>query len=451
MPLSYPFFSHTALLALLLTPPAASAMDIWVSKTSDSLDGACNADCSLREAVVLANATAGVQRIRLAAGTYALTLATPRGEEGYVLDEDENLHGDLDITGTLKIIGAGSANSFIDGSQNDRILEVLSGASLRLCGLTLQNGFTSTAGGALLNHGHSVLEHVHLQNNRASYGFHGGEGGAISNLGTLKAYWTQFHNNVASFGDSGHAYGGALFNQGDVIVRDSLFHNNFARTDDVVSMGGALFNIGSADIARSVFLHHGADGLGTTIRNDGNGVLKLTNVTVSGKSGGGEGDLGATVANGANYPRFAGVPSLQLTNVTIADNKNLGLINYGKLLIRNSLIAGNINSSGDSANCHNGGSTYSYQARGLLLGNGAGNCTADLYIENADTFIRLIYPLADNNSTLPTHALRKGSVAVDAGIGSCTKHDQRRLDRPRDGDGDGIATCDLGAYERAKP
>ena len=187
MPLSYPFVSHivshTALLALLLTPLAASAMDIWVSKTSDSLDGVCDADCSLSEAGVLANTPPGEHRLSLAAGTYALTLETLRGDEDRVFDEDENLHGDLDITSTLEIIGAGSATSFIDGSQNDRILEVLSGASLRLRGLTLQNGFTSTAGGALLNLGHSVLEHVHLQNNRASYGFHGGEGGAISNLG----------------------------------------------------------------------------------------------------------------------------------------------------------------------------------------------------------------------------------------------------------------------------
>ena len=454
MPLSYPFVSHivshTTLLALLLTPLAASAMDIRVSKTSDSLDGVCDADCSLREAVLLANATAGAHRIRLAAGTYALTLATPIDDEGRVFDEDENLHGDLDITSTLEIIGAGSATSFIDGSQNDRILEVLSGASLRLRGLTLQNGFTSKDGGALLNHGHSVLEHVHLQINRVGMGYRDGEGGgAISNLGTLEVYWSRFENNSASFGDSGAAFGGAVFNKGDLIVRDSLFQNNGVDSDDEVGIGGALFNIGTADVARSVFLYHSADGVGTTIRNDGNGVLRLTNVTVSGKSGGGENESGAAVANGSDYPMYRGVPSLQLINVTIADNHTLGLINYGKLLIRNSLIAGN--SYDESSNCLNGGDTYSYHARGLILGNGPGNCTADLYIENADTFIKLIYPLADNNSTLPSHALRRGSVAVDAGTGSCTRTDQRRLDRPRDGDGDGVARCDLGAYERAKP
>lgn len=451
MPLSYPLLSHAALLGLLLTPPAASAMDIWVSKTSDSLDGACDADCSLREAVVLANATPGEHRIRLAAGTYALTLETPLGGDAYILDEDDNLNGDLDISGALQIIGAGASKSFIDGSSNDRIFEVLSGASLRLRDLTLQHGHTSEAGGALLNDGNSVLEHVLLQNNDASWGYRGGEGGAISNRGTMKLYWTQFLHNRASFGDSGQAFGGAVFNQGDLIVRDSLFQNNGVSSDDVVGIGGALFNIGSADVARSAFLYHSADGLGTTISNDGNGVLRLTNVTVSGKSSGGENDRGAAVANGSYYPMYRGVPSLQLINVTIADNNTLGLINYGKLLIRNSLIAGNINGFGESANCLNDGDTYSYQARGLLLGNGAGNCTGDLYIENNTTFTKRLYPPADNNSTLPTHALRKGSVAVDAGIGSCTGYDQRRLNRPRDGDGDGVAKCDLGAYERAKP
>jgi len=440
------------LLGLLLSPLAASAMDITVTKTTDSLDGACDSDCSLREAVVLANATPGAHRIRLGTGTYTLTLPTPRGDEGVVLDEDENLNGDLDLAAELEVVGASSDLTHIDGSRNDRIFEVMSGAKLTLRRLSLHNGFTSDYGAAVENFGQLLVRQVHMYDNRAFASFNGGGGGAIANQGTLAVYSSQFERNSADFGDSGRALGGALFNAGALLVRDSLFRDNETNGDDVVAWGGALFNAGTADVARSAFLGgHVSDGPGIVIRNDGNGVLKLTNSTLSGENRSYERpEDSSVVANGDYYPLYAGTPSMLLINVTIAGNPSLGLSNHGNLTIRNSLVSGNGNEFIGIQNCRNDG-TFTYQARGLLLGSDTNNCTADLYVDNAITFTRVLYPLADNNSTLPTHALRKGSPAVDAGVGSCTSHDQRGLTRPRDGDGDGVAICDLGAYERAKP
>src|SRR5690606_14010935 len=75
-------------LSLAAAPFAALALDITVTKTSDSLDGACDDDCSLREAVVLANQTAGAHRIRLAAGTYQLSRPAPQSTAGKVFGED---------------------------------------------------------------------------------------------------------------------------------------------------------------------------------------------------------------------------------------------------------------------------------------------------------------------------------------------------------------------------
>ncbi len=58
-------------------------------------------------------------------------------------------------------------------------------------------------------------------------------------------------------------------------------------------------------------------------------------------------------------------------------------------------------------------------------------------------------PLQDNGRPTPTHALELTSPAVDAGRPmGCLGTDQRGVDRPRDGNGDQMFRCDIGAYER---
>jgi hypothetical protein len=63
----------------------------------------------------------------------------------------------------------------------------------------------------------------------------------------------------------------------------------------------------------------------------------------------------------------------------------------------------------------------------------------------------LLLPLADNGGPTPTHALHPHSPAIDSGGGECEPTDQRGVPRPQDGDGDGIAACDSGAFEYVPP
>lgn len=60
-----------------------------------------------------------------------------------------------------------------------------------------------------------------------------------------------------------------------------------------------------------------------------------------------------------------------------------------------------------------------------------------------------LLPLADNGGWTRTHALPQNSVAVDTGSPDAFPHlDQRAYGRPVDGDYDGSAARDVGAYER---
>ncbi len=128
---------------MLAPPPVAHADTFVVDTTTDSNAAAyqqCTAaadDCSLRGTISKANALAGADTITLPAGTYALTRAGA--------PEDANATGDLDLTSDITLNGAGASSTIIDANQLDRVLQVFSGSTVTLDGVTLRNGKSPNA------------------------------------------------------------------------------------------------------------------------------------------------------------------------------------------------------------------------------------------------------------------------------------------------------------------
>ncbi len=431
-------------LMLGLASPAVLAEDIRVSKTGDSDDGVCNADCSLREAIAYAAAQPGSHRIQLAEGRYVLD---PGGAARAGADDG------LVVSGELTLVGAGAGKTLLDGGRHGRLFSVSEGARLHLEQLSLRNGRSATRGGALLNEGETTLEHVELRDNQVyaiDPGPDHGWGGAIANYGWLDIRSSHLVDNQAFSETTDEVRGGGLYNAGQLRMRNStLEHNNSSNGVDN-GFGGGLYNQGLADIARSTLVRNsqGEGGLGAAILNTG--VLRLVNSTLSNNpTYFGRGVL----VNGRPQGQGGEGAQALLGNVTIAGNGNYGLMNFASMAVRNSLVAGNRHINDDSEvfvrNCLNQG--RSFDVRGLMLGRDGHGCSADLPLDDALTFTRVLEPLSAAPGAPPLHPLRAGSPAIDAGVGSCTASDQRKVLRPQDGNGDGVAGCDLGAYERAAP
>ncbi|MEZ5729366.1 MAG: DUF4347 domain-containing protein [Burkholderiaceae bacterium] len=161
---------------------AAATVSLWqhtletltVTTANDAVDGdttsidALLADkgsdgkISLREAVLAANATAGADIIVLDGRDFKLNGPTGTGE-------DAAATGDLDITDDLTIRGVFGSTK-LNGDHRDRTLDVMSGATLVLEDLRVQNGeVTDENGGNIrVNAGaRLVTSRVEIQNGDA--------------------------------------------------------------------------------------------------------------------------------------------------------------------------------------------------------------------------------------------------------------------------------------------
>ena len=192
------------LLGLALTAGGAGAATFTPTTTTDGFDGACNAHCTLREAIAAANATPGPDLVHLGPGVYELTRAGA--------NEDAGATGDLDVTSDLELAGDGAASTIIDGRGLDRVLQVLGTGRLRVADLTVRNGrVIAEPGGGICAEGELAIRRVVVAGSQASVG------GGVYAAAELEVADSTFVDNSASTSGGGvHVDGAARLEELDV-------------------------------------------------------------------------------------------------------------------------------------------------------------------------------------------------------------------------------------------
>jgi CSLREA domain-containing protein len=203
-----------AAMSILIAQISLAATFTVTKNTDDPVDG-CDADCSLREAVIAANQTIEHDTVVVPAGTYVLSL-TGAGE-------DSAATGDLDLLEDVTIIGDPLGGTVIDGNLSDRLVH-LNGATVVLIDLTMTRGRTIGdwfgAGGILVESGTLTATGCVLSSCDCD-----AHGGGLFSLGVV------ILERCAIIGNTG-AHGGGIYHAGDdLFVENSTVSGNTATTN----------------------------------------------------------------------------------------------------------------------------------------------------------------------------------------------------------------------------
>ena len=311
---------------------------------------------SLREALGYADANPGPDVITITASCPA---ASPVA-----------LTSDLDITaGDVTITGPGAADFVLDGGDTVRILRVATTGDVALSGMTLRNGFSGGAGGAILL----------------------SEAGSLTLSGVVVA-------------DSHGLFGGALYaansDTGSLVVVDSLFDGNTA------DAGGAFYlgNDGGITISSSTFTENTAtSGSGAIGVYAATGTFTMTNSTVTGNTAGTRG--------GGIF--FSGLyDDVTLLFNTIADNAaaEAGGVD-ARGVVNDVTIVGNVFTGNDGDQARFGAGWTVTEHHNDFHGTVVG-FTPDATDLDVDPQLAA---LADNGGQTPTRALAATSPVIDHG------------------------------------
>ena len=441
-----------------------------------------NSTCTLRAAIMKANRYAGGGvTINIPAGAYTLTIP-PAGP-------NDDLSGDLNITQSVTIAGAGALYTFIDGNAVDRVFRIQAGPTVAMSALTIRNGrvphsFNFYDGGGIWNQGVLMLNNSVISGSEAYI-----NGGGIANSGTLTVNGSVISGNHSA---SGGGSAGGVFNEGTATLNNSsVSANDATQTGGIVNSGSMSLN--NVSISANI---SAADFGGGSISNEG--TLTMNNSSISANRGG----IGAGLYNGGTATLNsvtinanttdglyggggiynASLGTLTLNNSTLSANSTTGggggIANAGAAHLFHVTVAGNVADRDAMGGGRAGGgisnTVGTVELWNTLLtenyqGSTANDCAGDPLTSQDYNYIQttagctlggttthniyggdaLLGPLQDNGGATQTRALWVGSPAIDQiapaqcrdSYATAPQPDQRGVTRPVNG------LCDIGAYE----
>jgi len=428
------------------------AADYIVTTDSDENDGSCtDGDCSLRDAIIMANTRSGTDTITFDADyTISLTLSGTGDKKG-----------DLDIKDSLEIIGRGQDKTIIDGNQSDRVFDISGPITVIFSDMTLQNGYTNRAvngtsnvyGGGIYLHGgvSSGSPTLHatrivISGNTSDYD----GGGIYCNRGQMNLDSIELLNNSNLKSDGG----GIWLSQCD----DSQITKSHFSANSAVSDGGGLYILRSENISvtHSLFdsniasMNGGAINVEPFTPPGSTASLSLSNTTLANNT---------AVQGGGLYVIYDATVNIHSNTIsrnlsTDTDVPGAGIFNAGTnstINIKNSVVAGNTSVATGYADCNNNGNTsspsyfYSYGANAIP----SDNCNYEpTSTDMTGSFDELnLEDLADNGGDTQTMMIGTDSTAINTGDCSALMTDviDELIDDQRGEARDSL--CDIGAVE----
>ncbi|MCA9972357.1 MAG: hypothetical protein KC425_19180 [Anaerolineales bacterium] len=241
-----------------------------------------------------------------------------------------------------------------------------------------------------------------------------GSGGGILNVATLGPASLTLNNSTVTGNSTNLAFGGGVVNYaygfpGSLTINNSTISGNAANNSFSFG-GGGVVNLGATatTVINDSTITGNSASRGGGIVSRTNGTVRLNRSLVTGN----------TAPSGADIERVSG-----------------------------SIVANNFNLLGDSAKSN----VQAFVGFTPCAGGSCSDISATSNGTRPTALGGILNPLlADNGGPTPTHALVSGSPAVDGSSNTgCPATDQRGVARPADGDGNGSAICDIGAFEAA--
>lgn len=385
-------------LASLLTPSST----LTVTKTDDTNDGVCDADCSLREAVAAA------------APGDEIVFASPLFDTAQTVD----LNGQIVIDKAVTIAGRGSELTNIRNiaapNATSRVF-VVTGNPVTLSRMTVSGGrvdrvdlascgATEICGAGIQNNGNLTLNEMLFTDNRVTGTVVNGlrVGGAVGSAqgSVLTILNSTFTDNSVS--GPGQNFGGAIYSAGTLVIANSTITGNSL----TLTGAGSLFG-------------------GGLVREGGTATIFNTTISNNVLTGSSGGDF---CEGGGVFQSFNFAGDVRALNVIVANNSISNCQASGPD------FAGTLNSLGNNL------------IRDPSGANIIGTTTGNILNQNPE-----LGPLGYFGGTVPTRPISNGSPANSAG-NSCVTDLSCPVNPPiaLTADQRGAArfgAADIGAYE----